>query len=81
MCYYEGMFDIVGIEELKDKYCGRPDCAGINFTSNNLKYGNIVFLKKIDGSSVYYGLSQILYFKIIGREVIVQDKDFFSYYG
>lgn len=75
------MFDIVGIEELKDKYCGRPDCAGINFTSNNLKYGTMEFLKKIDGSSVYYGLSQILYFKIIGREVIVQDKDFFSYYG
>lgn len=75
------MFDIVGIEELKDKYCGRPDCAGINFTSNNLKYGTMEFLKKIDGSSVYYGLSQIFYFKIIGREVIVQDKDFFSYYG
>lgn len=75
------MFDIVGIEELKDKYYGRPDCAGINFTSNDLRCGNIVFLKKIDDSSVHYGLSQILYFKIIGREVIVQDKDFFSYYG
>lgn len=75
------MFDIVGIKEFKDKYYGGPDCAGISFMSNNLKYGNMAFLKKIDGSPVYYELSQILYFKIIGREVIVQDKGFFSYYG
>jgi hypothetical protein len=75
------MFEIVGFEEFKSKYIDKEDCAGINFMSNNLKYGNMVFLKEIDDSPVYYGLSQILYFKIIGREVIVQDKDFFSYYG
>ena len=74
------MFDIVGIEEFKDKYYGRPDCAGINFAPNDLKYGNIVFLKKVNNSPVRYGLSQILYFKIIGRDVIVQDKDFYSFY-
>ena len=74
------MFDIVGIEEFKDKYYGRPDCAGINFMSNNLKYGNMVFLKKIDGPPIHYSLSQILYFKIIGREVIVQDRGFYSFY-
>ena len=56
------MFEIVGSEEFKSKYIDKEDCAGINFMSNNLKYGNMVFLKKIDGSSVYYGLSQILYF-------------------
>lgn len=74
------MFEIVGSEEFKSKYIDKEDCAGINFMSNNLKYGNMVFLKKIDDSSVYYGLSQILYFKIIGREVIVQDKEFCTYY-
>ena len=74
------MFEIVGSEEFKSKYIDKEDCAGINFTSNNLKYGNMVFLKKIDGSSVYYGLSQILYFKIIGLDFIVQDKEFCTYY-
>lgn len=73
------MFNIVGMEEFRDNYTTREDCAGVNFCSD-LRYGNLVFLKKAEGSDVYYTIAQILYFKIIGKDIVVQDKEFFSYY-
>jgi hypothetical protein len=77
------MFEIIGYEEFRSKYLARRDCAGINWASD-LAHGNIVFIKGkgIDGPlprriSI---VSQILYFKILGMDFIVQDEDFYSFY-
>ena len=75
------MFEIIGPEEFKSKYLDRADCAGINWAS--VVRGNMVFIKgkEIDGP-IYerFVVSQILYFKMIGIDFIVQDEDFYSFY-
>lgn len=76
------MFEILGAEEFKSKYIDREDCAGINWASN-LTHGNMIFIKpvRIDGP-IYerFVVSQILYFKVLGTDFIVQDEDFYSFY-
>ena len=76
------MFEIIGPEEFKSKYLDRADCAGINWAPD-LMHGNTVFIKEteIDGPPFrIFTVSQILYFKPLGIDFIVQDEDFYSFY-
>lgn len=77
------MFEIVGSEEFKSKYIDREDYAGINWAPDLAYGGNIVFIKEreIDGPPFRgFVVSQILYFKVLGSDFIVQDEDFCSFY-
>ena len=77
------MFEILGPEEFKSKYLDRADCAGANWASDLACGGNIVFIKEreIDGPPFrIFTVSQILYFKTLGIDFIVQDEDFYSFY-
>ena len=76
------MFEILGPEEFKSKYIDREDCAGVNWASD-LMHGNMVFIKQVRTDGPIYErfvVSQILYFKMIGIDFIVQDEDFYSFY-
>ena len=76
------MFEILGAEEFKSKYLDRADCAGVNWATD-LNGGNIVFIEKVKADGPIYerfAVSQILYFKILGMDFIVQDEDFYSFY-
>ena len=70
------MFKIVEFEKFKIEYVLRKNCAGIDWASD-LHYGNLVFLKPIPEG---YMVSQILYFRILGNVVVLQDKEFCNYY-
>jgi hypothetical protein len=81
------MFEILGPEEFKSKYLDRADCAGVNCANVNgvsdWKRGNIVFIKEGEMDGPIYErflVSQILYFKMLGTNFIVQDEDFYSFY-
>ena len=81
------MFEILGLEEFKSKYINREDCAGVNYASVNgvsdWERGNIIFIKESEiGGSPFrrFVVSQILYFKMLGIDFIVQDEDFYSFY-
>ena len=77
------MFEILGPEEFKSKYLDREDCAGVNWASD-LIHGNMIFIKEkeINGPLPrrIFVVSQILYFKMIDIDFIVQDEDFYSFY-
>ena len=77
------MFEILGAEEFKSRYINREDCAGVNWAFD-LIHGNMIFIKEkeIDGPlprriSIVF---QILYFKSLDIDFIVQDEDFCSFY-
>ena len=79
------MFKIVDLKEFKSKYVHRDDCAGINWVyySEHEPCGNIALIKEreIDGPPFRtFVISQILYFRIIGNIVVLQDKDFVPFY-
>ena len=77
------MFEIVEYEKFKSKYLARIDCAGINWATDLTYGGNIVFVEEVRADGPVHErfvVSQILYFKILGPDLIVQDKEFCTYY-